>query len=201
MGRYDDAVKEYRKSLALKPSSGAYVGLAGIYFLQGHYREAAATNEEAMKLNTGTSYSLLGNLGDCYRYVPELAHKAPSQYRQAIAVTDGFLATNPKDARALSSRAMFYAKLGKVPEALRDVAAGQAIETSDVSVIYTLSVVQELTNHRDRALAGLKAALQGGYSIESVRQDPDLTNLRRDPRFAKIIAPFLSTRATSTQPK
>lgn len=110
-------------------------------------------------------------------------------------MTDRFIANNPKDARALGHRAMFYAKLGNIPQALLDMAAGRAADTKDVSVIYIWAVVLELAHHRVEALARLKEALQGGYSIESVRQDPDLSDLRRDPRYTSIIAPFLSTQA------
>jgi regulator of sirC expression with transglutaminase-like and TPR domain len=50
-------------------------------------------------------------------------------------MTDRFIANNPKDAGALANRAMFYAKLGNIPQALLDVAAGRAADTKDVSVM------------------------------------------------------------------
>ena len=184
-GKYDLAGNEFRRSIALKEAPGGYLGLAAVYSAQGRFREAAANNEKALALGPN-SYVAAGNLADSYRWTPDLAAKAPAMYQHAIENAERALLINPKDAYALSSRAVYWAKLGNQVKAMEDIGKAQAIAPLDARFIYRAALIQELGHHRDPALAGLADALRAGYSFDEITREPELADLRRDPRFAKV---------------
>jgi len=186
-GNYDSAANEFRKSIALKDAPGGYLGLAAVYSGQGRFAEAAANNEKALALGPN-SYVAAGNLADSYRWTPELAAKAPAMYQQAIDNADRALLINPKDAYALSSRAVYWAKLGNQDRALEDIGKARAIAPLDARFIYRAALIQELGHHRDQALTGLADSLRAGYSFNEIVREPEFTDLRRDARFAKLAA-------------
>jgi hypothetical protein len=49
-----------------------------------------------------------------------------------------------------------------------------------------VALVYELARDRSKALAALGRALRGGYSMHEITNEPELTALRSDPRYAGI---------------
>jgi eukaryotic-like serine/threonine-protein kinase len=185
VGKYDLAAAEFSKSLGLKEGPGGYLGLAAVYAAQGRFREAAATNENALALGPN-SFVAAGNLADSYRWTPALAEKAPGMYRRAIENADRALIINPKDAYALASRAVYRAKIGNQTQALEDIGKARTLAPADARFVYWWALIQELAQHREQALKGLGEALRAGYSFDEIARDPELAALRRDPRFDKL---------------
>jgi tetratricopeptide (TPR) repeat protein/tRNA A-37 threonylcarbamoyl transferase component Bud32 len=185
LGKYDLAEKEFHKSIDLQAGPGGYLGLAAVYSAQGKYRESAETNEKALALGPN-SYVAAGNLADAYRWTPELADKAPGMYRQAIENVDRALLTNPKDAYALSCRALYWANLGNQKQAMEDIEKARAIAPSEARHLYQWAVIEEIGHHRERALKALSEAMRAGYSSNEIDRAPELADLRRDPRFQKL---------------
>ena len=58
---------------------------------------------------------------------------------------------------------------------------------SDQNVAFTSVLVFELAGKRERALAALKEALGAGYSLEEARREPELAELRKDPRCRRLL--------------
>ncbi len=190
MGRYTDARPQLERSINLKPSMNAYTTLATGYYFQGDWRNAVLLNEKALALvNPGrpAPHYVYGNLADAYRWSPGLRPKSLEFYRLAIGAADRALATNARDAFALGSRGLYRARSGDVEAGLRDAQAARDAAPGDMRAIYAWAVVQEIAHHRDNALAGISQALKAGYSIIEVQREPELSNLRRDPRFARIL--------------
>jgi tetratricopeptide (TPR) repeat protein len=185
VGKYQLAAAEFSKSLSLKDSPGGYLGLAAVYAAQGRFHEAAETNEKALALGPN-SYVAAGNLADSYRWTPEFSGRAEAMYRRAIENADRALITNPKDAYALGSRAVYFAKNGNQTQAMADIAKARALAPGDARFIYKWALIQEMGKHREPALKGLADALAAGYSIEEIMREPELAALRQDPRFDKL---------------
>jgi hypothetical protein len=49
--------------------------------------------------------------------------------------------------------------------------------------------VYELAGERERALAALGDAIQGGYSLDEIDREPELRKLREDSRYQQLIHP------------
>jgi hypothetical protein len=55
-------------------------------------------------------------------------------------------------------------------------------------------IVYELSGRRDQALAALRSALEANYSLKEIENEPELVELRTDPRYHQTVAPFASSK-------
>jgi tetratricopeptide (TPR) repeat protein/predicted Ser/Thr protein kinase len=185
LGREDDAAAMMKKSLAIKPSARGYTNLGTLYFFQGRYSDAVPLMERAVEMDRN-NYVYWGNLGDAYRWAPEYKDRAPQAYRQAIELAGRQPAMNPNDADLLSTLADYYAKLPDRAKALAEIAQARRLAPMNPNVLFKAALVYEVAGRRDQAVSALDLALQAGYSIEEVRRDPELADLRKDPQYARL---------------
>jgi cytochrome c-type biogenesis protein CcmH/NrfG len=190
MGRYDEAVQALERSVAIQPLATAYSNLGVIYYALGRYGQSVGVSEKALELadqNSRNDYLLLGNLADAYRWTPELADKAPETYRRAIQAAERHLGVNPHDPKILSAVAVYWVKLAENQKGLAAIERARRLAPSDGAVGYKAVVVYELAGRRARALEALGGVLASGYSVEEIRREPELAQLRRDPGYEQIM--------------
>ena len=72
-------------------------------------------------------------------------------------------------------------------------AAQATLTATEVNTLFRGAVTYELAGDRINALAMLEKALDRGYSVTEVRMDPELTALRKDVRYHRLIARFERT--------
>jgi len=120
-----------------------------------------------------------GNLADTYRWTHH-PDKALYAYRKAISLANDFLQVNPSDTEALSSSALYYAKLGDRPSSFSILDKALALAPEDNSVLFDAAVVCELAGQRGKALTYFKHAIANGYSVYSAQTEPELAKLRQD---------------------
>ncbi|MFQ5824368.1 MAG: protein kinase [bacterium] len=186
MGQYELAAALFEKSIAIKPTAQAYSNLGTTYFMLARYVDAVPMYKKAINLGEN-HYTIWGNLADSYRYTPEYSDKARETYQHAVQLAEKQLVINPNDARLRSSLAVYYANLGNHKKALDEIARAQQLAPEDVTVLFKRVLVFEFVKLHDQALEALKLALQRGYSIEEVRGHPDLSELRKDPRYQRLV--------------
>jgi serine/threonine-protein kinase len=186
-GRYDEAIAMFEHSLKLRPVAAAYSNLAAVYYLTGRYEEAARTYRKAVDVQPANR-AAWGNLGDAYLRLPGQDEKAKEAYRQAIRLAETELSVNPNSAEVRASLGLYCARLSDQPRALAEIAQARKLEPANTRVLFRCALAYELVGRRALALETLKEALRGGYSLAEVEKDPDLANLRQDPRFAALRA-------------
>jgi tetratricopeptide (TPR) repeat protein len=112
----------------------------------------------------------------------------------ALAVSQRLLQKNPEDHRWLSDLAIAYAAKGNTTMALQYIT--QAKQTRDFQanfirrnrVLLREAIVFSLLGKNDEALATLQQLLSlHMYAPEYLRRYIGLENVRRDPRFAKLM--------------
>jgi serine/threonine-protein kinase len=91
----------------------------------------------------------------------------------------------PGDPDLLSRIALCLVKSGDRQQGLAEAEAAQKVEMS-AAVMARLVLVYELAGDRDRALRFMEEALKKGHSMEEFGRDPDLLELRKDPRYHKL---------------
>ncbi len=185
MGLYDAAEAVLKQSLAIKETYGACSNLGASYLMRRRYEDAAAILEKAATLNPNDP-RVWRNLGDAYRFGNHPA-QAISCFRRAVELVDKELSVNPADTQALANLALYQAKLGdslKAQEAIRRALAGK---DADSEIRFKASIVYALAGNRPAAWRELRAALDGGFSREEVRTEPELASLRQDPRFISLL--------------
>ncbi len=186
MDRYDDAEMAFRKSLQLEPSATAYSNLGSIHFFRGQYSQAVEMFEKAVQ-DRGRDPVKLGNLADAYWQVPGGEEKALEHYRKAVQNAESMLLIDPSDSTLRASLAVYLAKLGQNPKARQSIERALKESPNEVGILYRAARVYELTGARPEALRYLELAVKRGYSAGEVHHDPDLAQLRQDPRFRNLI--------------
>ena len=188
LGQNDQAEAMFEKSIAIKPGSDAYSNMGLIYFMQRRYADALAMYEEAIELAVGEdTHVIWANLADSYRYTPGYSEKAPEAYQHAIQLAEKELDIDPGNAQLRSSLAVFHAKSGDPNNALAEISEARRLAPNDVPVILDCVLVFEIVNQRDQAIQALQEYIERGGSIKEVRDHPDLSGLRADSRYQKLV--------------
>ncbi|HVN05948.1 MAG TPA: protein kinase [Bryobacteraceae bacterium] len=197
LGRTDDAEAMMKKSLAIKPTAWGYTNLGSLYFFEGRYSDAVPLMEKAAEMDP-TNYIYWGNLGDAYRWAPEYKAHAREAYTRAIALAGQQAGVNPNDAGLRASLAGYYAKLPEAAKALAEIAWARRLAPMNPAVLFKAAMVYEIIGRRNQALSALDLAFEGGYSIDEARREPELVELRKDPRYGRLDA-RASTRSARLQ--
>ena len=189
LGDYARAAAAFQRSLSLQPTAAGYTNLGTALFFQGHYRESVQAFERAVELQPSNPLQW-GNLGDAYRWVPGNAEKARDAYARGIQLLREQLAKDPSPSVNRSRLALYLAKSGDTPAALVELGKALTPDVADINTLYRAAVTYEIAGRRDDALTALERALDRGYGLLEVRNDPELASLRTDVRYHRLVARF-----------
>ncbi len=185
-GRTREAARMMQKALEIQPKATLYASLGILYFDQGLYRDATLVFEKAVDLPGGSNdYQVWGNLADSYRWTPDRHPQARDAYKRAIEL---LREQAPQDIDSRSQLALLLTKRGDLEVARRELEAILQAEGLGPSALYRIAVAWELLGQRARSLDALSKALKAGYSLDAVNRDPELTELRADVAFHRLLA-------------
>lgn len=188
MDHLEDARNAYEHSAQLQPNDGAYSNLGTLQFYLGRFREASESFEKAARMTPGKAL-YWANLGDAYRWTPELRAKSVAAYARAIALAREQLETDPRDGSALATLGVCLAKTGKPAEGLDRLRAALALEPGNPDFLYDAAVVSNLLGRTDDAVGWLRQAVGAGLPVAQIRTEPEFEGLRKTPAFQKIFPP------------
>ena len=181
---YEKAKSFYRKAIRYEPGyADAYFNLGSIAYLrEKDYPEAEKMWAAAVNLRPDVPY-MVNNLGE--------ARLSLGKKDAALACFQKALALDPNYEEAHSSLADFYLGEGKYAEA--ETALGRWIELQpqNPSAYYRMACVKALQQQPNPALDALEKALANGYDdIKTVQEDPRLSSIRTEARFARLIEKY-----------
>ncbi len=183
--REDDAASELQRGLELRPTPAGFSNLGTLHYYRGKFAESAAAFERALQAS-GNDPVVWGNLADACRWVPEKKARAREAYDRAIGISRERLQATPDNLVLRARLAMYLAKSGARPEALRELAGLEKQKISDHGALFHIALAYELSGQRDRALAALSGSLKEGHPLREANRDPELVALRNDPRFHQL---------------
>jgi tetratricopeptide (TPR) repeat protein len=166
MQRYRDARKSFEQSLKADRSyADAYNNLGVVYYEQGHYGPAVKEYRRAIAADA-TAASFYNNLGAALFARKEI-DQAVSAYQQALELDP--------DVFERSSRGGVQAQLPSPQDrAYYD---------------YLMARLYAKKGLSDRSLEYLRKSREEGYKdFKNVYKDVDFASLRKDPRFAQLVA-------------
>jgi tetratricopeptide (TPR) repeat protein len=178
---YPEAEQTLRKSITLEPSYGAYTNLGYLYLQQEKFAEAAAATEKALQLND-KDYVVWGNLTSAYEGLKD-KEKAGRARDHEIPLLEQAALDTPRDSSVQANLGLLYAKKKLREKAISRIQSALALSPDDPNVLATVGVAYEDMGDRDRALQSIEKSLQKGYSLEDLKNAPDLQGLLSDPRF------------------
>jgi serine/threonine protein kinase/tetratricopeptide (TPR) repeat protein len=192
-GKYEESIQEFKKALEVAPDgahddANIHSDLGTAYFYLKRYSDSVNENERAVKIGP-TSYLLVGNLADAYRW-SEKKKKAEENYEIAIDLASKQLEMNPRNVDALGNLALYYAKNGDLRRATDCIRRARWIDPSNLYLIFDEATVRVIAKQTPQALESLKLALEKGYSPKLVEVDPEFASLRGNSNFEKLMKEY-----------
>ena len=185
LGRDNEAVQAYEKSIAIRPSSFAYNNIAVAQFSLHRFSDSVRSYKEALKLDA-SDYLTWGNLGDSQYYGGDKAAASPS-YSKAVSMAEQQLKVNPRDAFVLSDLASYHAMLGHKEQALSYLDRSLALGHGDKELLLNAAVVYNQLRETGPALEFLGKALAAGYSRSVVATGAPFDNLHDNPQYQALM--------------
>ncbi len=162
-----------------------------------------ATDRQAAAENFRRAWELQPKDADALQSLVYLAMENKAD-EEAAKWLDLWIAAAPQKAVPIASRAVFFARQGKLEEANADCTAALQLKPSArerVQIASALILIADKTENEDsrktitnQAMSLLVAALQSEWQLVSeVAQDPDMQSLHKDSRFqilTKTVAAF-----------
>ena len=169
------------KSIELNPTYFAYANLGSLYYDEKRYAEAASTFEKALQLNS-ENYLVWNWLTNCYKWLGQ-TEKATSTLEKAYSLATREAELKPRDSLAQAILASLCAGKKLREKALGHLQTSLILSPDDPDVLEDAAVTYELLGDRPHALEFAEKALQKGYALERIKNDPDMRGVLSDPNF------------------
>jgi tetratricopeptide (TPR) repeat protein len=168
----------YKKITDINPTNDrAWHTLGELYKSLHQYDEAIAAYEKAISLNAEK---------DIYHYHLGLVYATKKRNSEASRSFQKVLIINPEHVLAHCALAGSYRRLGLEDEAMEHLTIVEPIIQSETE--YNRACFQAISENADEAIRLLKIALEKKQtSLDWALRDPDLDNIRDDPRFSETI--------------
>jgi tetratricopeptide (TPR) repeat protein len=182
-GKVEEALEELRKAAEADPKSAVIQSnLAYAYDRQGRTDDAVAAYKKVLEIepantvarnNLGTLYSKKGLHDEAVREYEELVQRDPSNATAKANLEN-----------AIKNKATVQERQDQIGGALRGIES----LPNDPRAAYNAARVYARLGDNDSAFTWLAKALELGYDqIDYLSLDPSLANLRKDPRFLKLL--------------
>ncbi len=185
LGRDNEAVQSFEKSISLRANLTAYNNIAVAQFHLRRFHDSVASYKEALKLD-GSDYQTWGNLGDSQYYGSDIG-SAMDSYRKAISMAEQQLKINARDPGVLGDLASYYAMLGDRKQALAYLDQSLQLGHGDKELLLNAAVVYNQLRETGPALEWLGKALVAGYSRSVVATGAPFDNLHNNPRYQALM--------------
>lgn len=187
LGRSTEAISTIQKGLQVRPHPVLYNNLGTYLYFLGQYPQAADAFERMLELEGNShNYLMWSNLGDAYRWTPGAQEKSMTAYRRAAQLLEERLSNQPDNVTDISRAALLYAKLGDTAKSASFLES--AIDTPSPSVFFRAALAREISGNREEALAYLEQAIEAGYALTEIQNEPELAKLRQDRGYHFLLS-------------
>ena len=116
--------------------------------------------------------------------------------RIEVEFLEGVRARLPAHSAVVESLGCLYTEMGRYQDGLRADREMVQMEPDSPNAWYNLACSLSLTGQPDDAFAALEKAIALGYDdAERMQDDDDFEPIKKDPRFARILAQILARQA------
>jgi tetratricopeptide (TPR) repeat protein len=176
-----NAEQALKKSIDLTPGYPAYANLGQLYYSQKRYVESASMTEKALQLNDN-NYLVWNNLVNAYEWLKE-KDKAATARARATELAEKSAKLNPQDALPQAKLAGFYARQNLREKALARIQTALALSPDDPAILEDVATAFEYLGDRHQAIQYAQRAMQKGYPLSQLANDPEMQSLLLDPSF------------------
>lgn len=182
-GKFEEAVAELQKAADAAPTSAVVQSnLAYAYDRQGRTEEAVAAYRKALELDPKNTI-VRNNLANLYSK-QGLYEDAAREYEDLVQRDPGNTAAKANLDAMVKNKTVLQERKEQVSSALQ----GADSKPKDPQAAYNAARVYARLGDADQALTWLNKALDLGYDqFDYLSLDPSLVNLKKDPRFLKLL--------------
>lgn len=181
MNELDSAQVMFEQSLAIDESPITASNLAGVYFRNGSYSDAADMYELVLENETYTDrYEFWGNYASAVKWSKEM-NGEQELYLTAIEKAEAQLEVNPNDAVVLSNIAVFYSDLGNKEQANKYIEKALGLNQENNDVLINAVSTYENLDMRAEALNWVRADI-----IPQIEWLPDLRSMRNASEYVEL---------------
>jgi tetratricopeptide (TPR) repeat protein len=192
------AEADFRRGLEQIPTDVISWLARGMAQLEGSPEQALADFKQALRLdphNRTAAQNILHVLSD-------RLHRE----QEAMVFLEQMIAANPRDSRALLTRAVLRARQGNVADAVADAETALTIDSNPVAALQAACAFAQSSRHaphyRDQAFKLLAQSLAAKPTLSAIAlTDADLAPLRKSEQFNRIVsaADVIRTGGTATE--
>jgi tetratricopeptide (TPR) repeat protein len=140
--------------------------------------------EVTQHLKQGMAYVSTAKNANSPAIFNENINNAINEFSNAIKKDPGY-------ATAYSNRSVAYVMQKKYNLALDDLKKAKELKPNDPAIRYNLASCHSLMGNVDLGFVELDAALANGFNdYDSLRKDPDIANLRKNPDWRKTLEKY-----------
>ena len=182
-GKFEEAVVELQKAADAAPTSAVIQSnLAYAYDRQGRTEEAVAAYRKALELDPKNTV-VRNNLANLYSK-QGLYEDAAREYEDLVQRDPGNTTAKANLDAMVKNKTVLQERKEQVSSALQ----GADSKPKDPQAAYNAARVYARLGDADQALTWLNKALDLGYDqFDYLSLDPSLVNLKKDPRFLKLL--------------
>jgi len=182
-GKFEEAVAELQKAADAAPTSAVIQSnLAYAYDRQGKTEEAVAAYRKALELDPKNTI-VRNNLANLYSK-QGLYEDAAREYEDLVQRDPGNTTAKANLDAMVKNKAVLQEKKEQTSSAVQ----GADSKPKDPQAAYNAARVYARLGDADQALTWLNKALDLGYDqFDYLSLDPSLVNLKKDPRFLKLL--------------
>ncbi len=184
LDRRQEAIEMFENAVEIQPDYSTYSNLATLYFYEGRFDAVARMYENALQIRD-TDYRIWGYLGAAYEETGDVQAARRANAR-AAEMAEKHLDRNPRDPEVMAQLAGYYVELDRVEETRSLLDRLIAQNPGDPEEQSRIADIFERLGEREKALSWLDRALASGYSLVDIDGNPELAELRKDPRFKEM---------------
>jgi tetratricopeptide (TPR) repeat protein/TolB-like protein/DNA-binding winged helix-turn-helix (wHTH) protein len=189
-GDFESALSTYKRALEIEPRHKIYSNLGLMYYYLARPAEAIEAQRKSVEL-APNDHLAWSNLGDAL-WMGGQADEARKAFEKASRLAIEALDVNPNDPGLLMDAAWITAMLDQSQEARVLIDRALAAAPDDPYGRYYSGLIRLRAGDREVALQDFESALEQGYPLSLLAQDPQLEPLRDDPRFQGMTVPAKS---------
>ncbi len=184
-GNFVAAIPAFEKSLKISPKATAYSNLGLMHYYLGQFDESISNHRNAIDLEPNDHVSR-SNLGDALWNSGD-REGARNVFQEALLLAEDAFEVNSNDPFTMMDLAWIHAMLSDSSEARALMARARALAPDDPYTHYYDGLVLAREGDIDGAIDALEVAVESGYPIALLAEEPHLVSLHDYQKFLEII--------------
>jgi tetratricopeptide (TPR) repeat protein/TolB-like protein/DNA-binding winged helix-turn-helix (wHTH) protein len=186
-GNFESALRTYQRALEIAPTQTTYANLGLMYYYLGRTDEAVVAQRKSVEL-APNDHLAWSNLGDAL-WMSNQEAASHAAFQKAEKLANAALEVNPNDPTYLMDLAWISAVLDRPREARILIDRALAAAPDDPYGHYYSGLIRLRAGDSEGALDDFQAALDRGYPVKLLIQDPQLESIRTKQRFRSLVEP------------